>query len=144
MTFQINLRVPSSCPCQAEVGGQTRGGRRYSAFVNVNPAVTDLKQAMSDEIGHTFGLADCDYCAAGISAMTRGASMNDTTLGIESPSSYDNTAARPYYVSPGSRGGRTSSATSSNTAPRCVTRRTHSSAAGHGTCSLSFRNNQTT
>lgn len=55
---------------------------------------------MSHEIGHTFGLDDCTYCAAGTSAMTLATSMNDNTSGRDNPSACDSLTALPHYSTP--------------------------------------------
>jgi hypothetical protein len=48
---------------------------------------------MAHEIGHTFGLADCDGCTAGSSVMTNADGMDDTTSGLTGPSPCDAAAA---------------------------------------------------
>jgi hypothetical protein len=100
LTLQINSQDPISCTCQAEAGGNEANGRRSHAYFNIHTGVTNLtalKQALSHEMGHTFGLADCGSCSGGSSAMTLAASMNDTTSGRANPSACDFNAARPHY-----------------------------------------------
>lgn len=102
-THQVSRTNPQSCVCQGETLGRDRFGRRYTALTNIHPNVTDLtalKQVISHEIGHTFGLADCLYCGAAASAMTLPPSgqWNDTTVGRDTPSFCDSEAARPYYL----------------------------------------------
>ncbi len=58
---------------QGETRGFSYNGNRGDSFIDINPGVTDataFAQVMSHEIGHTFGLADCNGCAQGRSAMT--------------------------------------------------------------------------
>jgi hypothetical protein len=102
-TMQVSPVTPT-CPnggtCQASTSGQSLNGRRMWALVTISPNVTNLTaltQAMSHELGHTFGLADCGSCADGTSAMTLAGSLNDTTKGRPDPSACDKTGAYPYY-----------------------------------------------
>lgn len=85
-------------------GGQARTfaasgpGGVFVARTTVDRRVTDpvaLAHAMAHEIGHTFGLAECDACAAGSSVMTRyGGDYNDVASGRNAPSEDDNAAVR--------------------------------------------------
>jgi hypothetical protein len=61
----------------------------------IAPEVIDLAltEMMAHEIGHTFGLADCDGCTAGSSVMTNADGMDDTTSGLTGPSPCDAAAA---------------------------------------------------
>lgn len=97
-TFQVNRATPQGGG-QSEIGGTTNGTNRTSAFVNIDPRVTNttaLTQVMAHEIGHTFGLADCTACAAGTSVMTLPpcCNYNDTSAGRTRPSSCDNATAK--------------------------------------------------
>ncbi len=108
--YQVNYQTPACVNCQAVTGGAsfvTPEGdtRRYRAFTDISPNVTNdvaLIQSMSHEIGHTFGLADCFYCAPGSSAMNLFplGDFNNTTYGRIDPSSCDSNAVYPYYNYP--------------------------------------------
>lgn len=101
-TYQVNSTDPGT-GFQAVTGGTTSGGRRNSAYTNVNPGVTNntaLTQAMAHEIGHTFGLGDCPNCPAGTSVMTSATGLNDTTSGRSGPSPCDASSAATYYPGP--------------------------------------------
>lgn len=86
-------------------GGQARtalwsaSGSIVRASCVIDARVTEalaLLQVAVHEIGHTFGLAECDECPNGSSAMTRssGVDYNDTTSGAGWPSECDNAAVR--------------------------------------------------
>lgn len=86
--YQINYQVPSAqsggAGGQGETGGTSSGTNRTSAFTNINPGVVNLdafRHVVSHEVGHTFGLNDCDACAPGTSAMTRPQSPNINEAG---------------------------------------------------------------
>lgn len=107
-TFQIDyVRLPK-CPdgletCQAATLGRTANGRRFSARMQVGFGVSDtraLKQVVSHEIGHTFGLDDCVLCGMGTSAMNLTTNMNDNVNGRASPSRCDVSAASTFYSKP--------------------------------------------
>lgn len=58
---------------QAETRGISFNGNRGDSTMEINPGVTDptaFNHVLSHEIGHTFGLGDCEGCPAGSSAMT--------------------------------------------------------------------------
>ena len=77
----------------------------------IAPEVIDLAltEMMAHEIGHTFGLDDCDGCTAGSSAMNQAVEgMDDTTSGRTGPSPCDQaaaTAAGNYNNNTGGGGG---------------------------------------
>ncbi len=68
-----------------------------AAIVRVDPAVTNctaLAEAMAHEIGHMYGLDDCNTCAPGTSTMTGSNGMNDVSMGSTSPIVCDAERAR--------------------------------------------------
>ncbi len=86
-------------------GGQARtslwsaSGSLVRASCVIDERVTNplaILQVAVHEIGHTFGLAECDECGYGSSVMTRssGVDYNDTTSGAGWPSECDNAAVR--------------------------------------------------
>jgi hypothetical protein len=109
--FQVNRPTNYSYgAAQAAVGGGAAGNTRTSAFVDINPLVTDpvaLTQAMAHEIGHTFGLNDCNNCAPGTSIMTLfpPGQYNNTTYGRVGPSSCDASAISDIYMEQEGGGG---------------------------------------
>jgi hypothetical protein len=77
--------------------------RLQSATVKINPGVTNLMaltNAMAHEIGHTFGLGECETeseCRDDSTVMSKYNpvnGLNDTSWGRPSPSSCDNQAAQ--------------------------------------------------
>lgn len=104
-TFQVTLKTPSDPTAQAHTdAGTNLVGQVNSASTEVNPAMMPLiiapevidlalTEMMAHEIGHTFGLGDCDGCTAGSSVMTNADGMDDTTSGRSDPSPCDQTAA---------------------------------------------------
>lgn len=75
--YSVLRKVPTNYGAGAQ--GETRGfsngsGNRGDSTSEINPGVTDataFNQVMSHEIGHTFGLDDCDTCSQNTTAMTR-------------------------------------------------------------------------
>lgn len=112
--MQINYQTPiytSSYPSQpAPAGqerGQTSGGVRINAVININPSTTNCTafiNTLAHEIGHTMGLDECTGCTTvgtsvmnGVPCTQRDSQMrciaadyNDTTYGRTGPSSCDN------------------------------------------------------
>lgn len=70
----------------------------FIAWTVVDDRVTDpvaLAHVVAHEIGHTFGLAECDSCEPGTSVMTRfNGDYDDVTSGRNGPSDADNAAVR--------------------------------------------------
>jgi hypothetical protein len=70
----------------------------FTAWCVVDARVTDptaLAHVMAHEIGHTFGLAECESCEPGSSVMTRfSGDFNDVVSGRGGPSDADNAAVR--------------------------------------------------
>lgn len=102
---------PASTPFRYHVayGRVAGGGQAHTVIVSaaggvlvawttIDRRVTDpvaLSHVMSHEIGHTFGLAECDACAAGSSVMTRySGDFNDVVNGRNAPSAEDTAAVR--------------------------------------------------
>lgn len=89
---------------RVRAGGQGRTmmlsapGGLFVAWTVIDRRVTDpvaLSHVVAHEIGHTFGLADCDACRAGSSVMTRFCGdYNDVVSGRNAPSAVDNAAVR--------------------------------------------------
>ena len=82
--------------------GETRGfsfnGTRGDSTIDINPLVTDptaFIHVISHEIGHTFGLAECDGCSPGSSAMTLPTTPNiNEASGHDGPTPCDNNAVQ--------------------------------------------------
>lgn len=100
--FQVNRAVPWSGSLNAGItGGLSNGTNRVAAYTVINPGVTSceaLTETMAHEIGHTFGLGECQACAAESSVMTgvlctarndngtcTQVDFNDTSLGLSGP-----------------------------------------------------------
>jgi hypothetical protein len=96
-TFRVTY-APVSSPRQARTWMSSGGDGLEAAWTFVDPRVADplaLSHVLAHEIGHTFGLRDCDDCAAGDSVMTRfNGDYNDTVSGRGGPSEQDNRAVR--------------------------------------------------
>ena len=63
-----------------------------AAIVRIHPDVnncTAIGEAMAHEIGHMYGLDDCNGCANGTTTMTNANGMNDVTRGTMSPTTCD-------------------------------------------------------
>jgi hypothetical protein len=116
-TYQVTLQTPPNPTAQAHTdGGINVAGQLISASTSVNPAMLPfvidpsvidlaLTEMMAHEIGHTFGLDDCDSCTAGSSVMTNADSMDDTTSGRPDPSPCDQAAATAAGNYSGTGGG---------------------------------------
>jgi len=90
-SVQVNEQTPSNS-AQAESSLLPGSSSLVIASFNINSQVTDttaLKHTVSHEIGHTFGLDECENCTAGSSAMNGYANMSDTTSGRDGPSCCD-------------------------------------------------------
>jgi hypothetical protein len=104
-TLQVNKKVPGCVgvggQCLAEVGeGGDLGTRRRSGYVNISPSITDplaLQNAMAHEIGHTYGLDDCIWCAPGSSVMNGTSGPTDTKTGLPGPSPCDERMSRVVF-----------------------------------------------
>lgn len=72
--------------------------------MEIDPRVTNLtalQMAVAHEVGHMFGLDDCDTCCNGTSVMTGYDNFNDIHSGMVSPSSCDvNTANQAGQYNP--------------------------------------------
>ena len=101
--------VPSLLLFQVQRGRIASGGQALTVLLSssgglltavctIDERVTDpsaLSNVMAHEIGHTFGLEECDACEPGASVMTRyGGDYNDTASGRNAPSEADNDAVR--------------------------------------------------
>lgn len=115
--MQINYQVPVSVSNRAgETGGQPTpdGSRRANAVINLHTSITNcdaLAQTLAHELGHTFGLGECNQCThvktsvmvgyrcadqppppPGGSCVTP--DYNDTTYGLDGPTQCDNNTAK--------------------------------------------------
>ena len=83
---------------QAQTVLGSYAGALIFARCEIDKRVTDptaIANAMAHEIGHTFGLAECDDCEDGSSVMTRYSGIyNDTTTGRNGPSACDVSAVQ--------------------------------------------------
>lgn len=71
--MQFIRATPNPSTSQATTSGQSFLGCRATAFLTINPGVTDdtaFSHVISHELGHTFALADCTTCAQGSTSMT--------------------------------------------------------------------------
>jgi hypothetical protein len=109
--LQVNKTAPANPDARAETSGQSSvsTGYRANGFINIHPNVTNctaLVQTMAHELGHTFGLGDCDNCTQAKQSVmtgipcavlnqnpcTAGPAYNDTSFGLEAPTACDNQA----------------------------------------------------
>jgi hypothetical protein len=119
-TYQVSKQTPPDPTTQAHTDGGTNvAGQLVSANTKVNPAMTPfviapetidlaLTEMMAHEIGHTFGLDDCDGCTPGSSVMDQAVEgMDDTSSGLTGPSPCDQAAATSAgnYKKPAGGGG---------------------------------------
>jgi hypothetical protein len=96
-TFQVSYgTVRGSAQARTLLRGK-RGGL-LNALCTIDSRVTApaaVANAMAHEIGHTFGLGECDECPSGGSVMTRySGDYNDTLNGRSGPSRCDNAVVR--------------------------------------------------
>jgi hypothetical protein len=81
------------------------GSALTSATIAVNNRVTDpaaIAEVTAHEIGHTFGLKDCDTCAHGTTVMNTGGSNYNDLVGTQGPTFCDdNTVQVTQYPYPG-------------------------------------------
>jgi hypothetical protein len=109
---------PDSGPsAQGQTGGFSYNGRRGDSTTYINKDISDstaFLQVASHEIGHTFGLNDCNGCSDDSSAMTRPANSNlNYRGGHDGPTTCDSCA-----VAQNSAGLPTTSCTPSPTPPQ--------------------------
>jgi hypothetical protein len=83
---------------QGETHGFAFNGTRGDSSIDINPGVTDptaFIHVISHEIGHTFGLRDCEGCSAGSSAMTLPTTPNlNEAGGHDGPTDCDSNKVR--------------------------------------------------
>ena len=113
--FQVTRGTPWNGALNAGVtGGNATDTNRSSAYTLVNSGVTSceaLTETMAHEIGHTFGLDECDNCGDNGSVMNgvpctatdsagncTAANLNNTSLGRSDPTSCDNSAVKTHYT----------------------------------------------
>ena len=102
---------PDEPPAAGQERGQSQGGVRINAVININPATTDSNafiQTLAHELGHTMGLGECSNCTTAGSSVMNGvpctqrdsqgrciaANYNDTTYGQSGPTPCDNQVVR--------------------------------------------------
>lgn len=92
-TMEFIRSVPTPSTAQATTGGQAFNGCRATAYITINPGVTDptaFSHVVSHELGHTLALNDCGTCNAGTTAMTLPQTANLNEAGGHSgPTSCD-------------------------------------------------------
>lgn len=116
--MQINYQTPvytaqypnEPAPSGQE-GGQSSGGVRINAVININPGTTNCDafiQTLAHELGHTMGLGECAACTTTGDSVMAGSectqrdsqnrciavNYNNTTYGRTEPSPCDNQVAR--------------------------------------------------
>ncbi|HEX7331754.1 MAG TPA: hypothetical protein VF290_09650 [Pyrinomonadaceae bacterium] len=97
-TIWVGRTIPidpdTGAPVQARVDPtfNSTNTNLQAAVVRIHPDVTNctaIAEAMAHEIGHMYGLDDCNGCANGTSTMTDANGMNDVTRGTNSPTNCD-------------------------------------------------------
>lgn len=91
--MQFIRATPNPSTSQGTTSGQAFLGCRATAFITINPGVTNetaFSHVVSHELGHAFALADCTTCAQGSTSMTLPQSPNLNEAGGHSgPTSCD-------------------------------------------------------
>jgi hypothetical protein len=91
--YQVSKTVPiSNSGDNAFSGPVTTGTARLWSWTQINPSISNtlfLTQIMAHEIGHSFALLDCDFCANQSSIMITSAPTNDTSVLPNGPNGCD-------------------------------------------------------
>jgi hypothetical protein len=102
-SIAIKRRIPFTGGA-GETGGQSLDGWRYNAVINLHPGITIFEafsQTFAHEMGHTYGLGECQACKAPRqSVMTTTASLNDTSQGLKGPTPCDSRKLRRTRETP--------------------------------------------
>lgn len=109
--FQVNRGTPTAADARGRVDRADNGTNTIRAVAIIHPEVTNcdaIAQTMAHEIGHTMGLGECNNCTAPQQSVMIGfkcavtnpdgscaqPDWNDTTTGLDSPTTCDNTVSK--------------------------------------------------